>query len=446
MEKNRFLQVRASFWFIPLIYGMIALLLAYVSMALDQYASKHTELYDYIPDLFLSDMQLAQTILSSIATSLLTMTTITFSSILVVLTTYAAQFSPRALQNFTSDRSSQRVLGMFTGGFVYTIVLLLLAKGKSGDLFIVPALAIGVAFACLAAFVYFIHHSVASIKVSNLIFQIASKTMKAWKENYEEDQSLNAMRDYAGAEEITSGIDRQLKSKKAGYIQHVQVRELIQAAEKSKITIKVEKSLGSYVDEGTPLLTYWGQDELSDADSLLNQILIIPEQEPVRDVGFGIQKLSEIAIRSISPAFNDPYTTANAVEHIARILTRLGKSYTPTPYYTDEAQRLRVIFHKPSFEDLLYKSFYLIRHHGKEDTAVMHSILSALTIVAENNEKEVKDIIWKFSCYILEGLQEVDWISLDRSYLNHQFQKLAHACCRDGQFEGIKKGISDESK
>ncbi|MBS2968573.1 DUF2254 domain-containing protein [Metabacillus sp. KIGAM252] len=437
MEKNRFLQVRASFWFIPLLYGIIALFLAYGSMALDRYASKHTELYDYIPDLFLSDMQLAQTILSSIATSLLTMTTITFSSILVVLTTYAAQFSPRALQNFTSDRSSQRVLGMFTGGFVYTIVLLLLAKDKGGDLFIVPALAIVVAFACLAAFVFFIHHSVASIKVSNLIFQITSKTMKAWKENYEDDQSLNALSECGEAEEITSGKGRQLKSKKAGYIQHVQIRDMIQTAKKLKITVKVEKALGSYVDEGTPLLTYWGTEDLSDADSLLNQILIIPEQEPIRDVGFGIQKLSEIAIRSISPAFNDPYTTANAVEHIARILTRLGKSYIPKPFYTDEEKKLRVIFHKPSFEDLLYKSFYLIRHHGKEDTAVMHSIISALSIVADNNDKEVKEIIWNFSCYILEGLQETDWISLDKTYLNQQFQRLADACCREEKFMGI---------
>ncbi|MGD7008976.1 DUF2254 domain-containing protein [Metabacillus sp. 84] len=439
MEMNRFLQVRASFWFIPLLYGLIALVLAYGSMELDRYAAQHTGLYDYIPDLFLSDMQLAQTILSSIATSLLTMTTITFSSILVVLTTYAAQFSPRALQNFTSDRSSQRVLGMFTGGFVYTIILLLLVRDNGGDLFIVPSLSILVAFACLGAFVFFIHHSVTSIKVSNLILQITNKTMAAWKENYEEDQKLKASAECEESDSLKAENGISLKSRKAGYIQHAELKELIRLAKKGDLVIEITKEPGSYVDEGTPLLKVWKSGHLQDEmkDHLISKIVIIPEQEPIKDVGFGIQKLSEIAIRAISPAFNDPYTTANAIEHIARVLSRLGKNYVPRPFYMDEESSLRVIFHKPSFEDLLYKSFYLIRHYGKEDTAVMSAVINALTIVADSNGKEIKAVIWEYSCYILEGLREIERVSYDKKFLDLKFQRLAEACLQENSFSGI---------
>ncbi|MTH53175.1 DUF2254 domain-containing protein [Bacillus mangrovi] len=439
MEMNRFTQIRTSFWFIPLLYGTIALFLAYFSMELDRYASNHTALYDVIPDLFLSDVQLAQTILSSIATSLLTMTTITFSSILVVLTTYAAQFSPRALQNFTSDKSSQRVLGMFTGGFVYTIILLLLVRDQKGDLFIVPALAILVAFACIAAFVYFIHHSVTSIKVSNLIFQITSKTMKAWQEVYDTDKKLNAQQHSKEAAALHPDEALQLKSKKAGYIQHFEIEELIKSAKLAHAAVRIDNKLGSYVDKGTPLFTIWSAKELSENEEneLLKHAVIISEQEPIKDVGFGIQKLSEIAIRAISPAFNDPYTTANAVEHISRVLTRLGKSYLPSPYYLDNTQSLRLIYHRPSFEDLLYKSFYLIKHYGKEDTAVMHSILTALTAAAEQNSDGVKKVIWNYSCSILEGLRDVEWNSYDKRYLDDQFQLLAEACGSRNEFNGI---------
>ncbi|KMJ58280.1 hypothetical protein AB685_10240 [Bacillus sp. LL01] len=115
------LRLRTSFWYLPSFYGGLAFLLAIGTLLLDNYLLSSTNAKNQIPAIFLSDIGLSQTILSSIASSLLTMTTITFSTILVVLTTYLSEFSPRALQNFITDHSTQRVLGIFTAGFIYCI-------------------------------------------------------------------------------------------------------------------------------------------------------------------------------------------------------------------------------------------------------------------------------------------------------------------------------------
>lgn len=61
----------------------------------------------------------------------------------------------------------------------------------------------------------------------------------------------------------------------------------------------------------------------------------------------------------------------------------------------------------------------------------MASILKALRLIAETNRKEIKEDIWSFSQYIYEGLDTIDWLSLDKKYLNRELASLALACGKD---------------
>ena len=125
------------------------------------------------------------TIISTIASSIMTMTTITFSTIMVVFTTFLSQYSPRTLQNFINDRPTQRVLAIFVSGVVYCITLLVLLQDESGQkLYISSAFAGVVAVICLFVFVYFVHHVSNWVKVSNLIHNITIKTNKKIDNSY----------------------------------------------------------------------------------------------------------------------------------------------------------------------------------------------------------------------------------------------------------------------
>lgn len=175
LQQNR---IKANFWITPSLYGIAAFVLATISTFLDRYLTAHKQWLKLVPSVFLTDKELAHTILSSVSNSLLTMTTITFSSVLVVLTTFVGQFSPRTIQNFNTDAKTQRVLGTFIGGYVYVLVLLIQVRSNQvSNTFIVPSLAIVVAFICLGMFVFLIHHVINWIKVGNLISNIAKKTM-----------------------------------------------------------------------------------------------------------------------------------------------------------------------------------------------------------------------------------------------------------------------------
>ena len=74
------------------------------------------------------DPQVAQVILSAIATSIMTVVSIVFAILLMTLTLASTQFSPRILVSFVRDRTTQWTLGIFLGTFSYCIAALPAAR------------------------------------------------------------------------------------------------------------------------------------------------------------------------------------------------------------------------------------------------------------------------------------------------------------------------------
>ncbi|MFD0049797.1 DUF2254 domain-containing protein [Actinomycetes bacterium NPDC127524] len=426
-------KIKSNFWIAPAIYGIAAVVLALLTMKLDRYLHVHHHLYKHVPSIFLTDKELAHSILSALSTSLLTMTTITFSSVLVVQTTFLSQFSPRTLQNFNESSKSQRVLGTFVGGYIYTLVLLLqVRKNELSETFIVPSFAVLVAFICVGMFVFLIHHVMDWIKVGNLISNITKETLLAFDNNISRDKKLKTIKDDTGLKLEDRSYATVISSKR-GYLQVIDTVKLVNYAEQKDIIVKLEKDRGKYVDVDTPLFKVWGNDAAFDKNEMLSLLAITDDQESVNDVDFGIQKLVEIALRGIAPGKNDPETAINCIEQLSQILSKLGKYDISNPYHRDGNNNIRLIIEKPTFFDYLYKSFYQIRHYGKSDVSVMISVIQALTLIAETNEDDVKNMVMNFTEYIVQGLKKEDWLFLDKDRMNSALKKLYTAGGQSGQ-------------
>jgi uncharacterized membrane protein len=66
----------------------------------------------------------ARKILTTTATTMVTVAGIVFSMTIVALQLASSQFGPRLLRNFMIDRGNQIVFGTFTGAFVYCLIIL----------------------------------------------------------------------------------------------------------------------------------------------------------------------------------------------------------------------------------------------------------------------------------------------------------------------------------
>lgn len=422
-------KAQKSFWFIPLVFSLISLVLALVTFSFDWWLSQHD--YPLLPKVLFANFDLSMTIISTIASSIMTMTTITFSTIMVVLTTFLSQYSPRTLQNFINDRPTQRVLAIFVSGVVYCITLLILLKDESGqELFISAAFAAIVAIICLFVFVYFVHHVSNWVKVSNLIHNITIKT------NHKiENSPLYRKKDKL--ESTHTGIDPlsfedteacYVYSNESGYLQHIEIEGLLHRAVSNDCIVRMIKTPGEYLLEGTAVMTIWSEEDEIKPEEYLNFIILGPDKEPIEDIDLGIRKLVEIALRAISPAINDPNTAKNCIEEIGIILSKLARHKLPGSHIADEEGNIRIILEQPDFEDYLYQSFYQLRHYGKHDISVIAEMLRSLRMIAENNKKDVKKIIWTFKDYILDGIDYDSLQNLDMKFLMKHLEELASSC------------------
>ncbi|MGM0753568.1 MAG: DUF2254 domain-containing protein [Bacillota bacterium] len=421
-------KARKSFWFVPFLFSLISLALSLLTFYFDWWLSQHD--YPLFPKVLFSNFDLSMTIISTIASSIMTMTTITFSTIMVVLTTFLSQYSPRTLQNFINDRPTQRVLAIFVSGVVYCITLLVLLQDETGQkLYISSAFAGIVAIICLFVFVYFVHHVSNWVKVSNLIHNITIKTNKKIDNSYL--YRKNAVNDEPPTFNESLFDDTEplyVYSEQSGYLQQINIEGMISKAAKDKAIIRMVKTPGEYLLEGTPVMTAWTTNKDIDVEDYLGYLVLGPDKEPIEDIELGIRKLVEIALRAISPAINDPNTAKNCIEEIGIILSKLAKHKLPSSYLSDEKNNVRIILEQPTFSDYLYRSFYQLRHYGKQDISIISEILRSLRMIGENNSEETKRMVWTFKDYILEGIDYESLQNLDMQYIMRHLDELATAC------------------
>lgn len=438
--KIKFLHnIENKIYFIPSLYAAFATLISILVIYLE-YQYSHV-LVNILPSFFFTSYDLSKTILSTIAGSLFAMITVSFSTIMVVLTMYSSQFSPRTMQDFLKNRVTLKVLGVFIAGFIYSILTLLFIDDRllgSGESTIFSAM-IGViiAIVCLGYFVYFIHHAANSVQVNLLVESLKEDVIEIVDKLEARNNSNEQIRNQPPAN-LKETLDRdfyKLYPQKSGYIQIIYDLKLTQLANQYDIIIRAEKMIGDYITENTVVFKFWqlekktdkfNKEELIKIKAEIREHLVISnERSKNDDIEFGLLKLTEVALRAISPGINDPNTAIFCINQLGWVLSRIAVANLENTYYYNEKNELCFILEDISFWDLLYKTFYQLSHYGKQDVSVAGSIIDALVIIAEGSPQDIKEKVWKFSHYILGGFDKNVLEQEDKKFLNHKIYRLA---------------------
>ena len=426
MKVKFFQNLKNKLYFIPGSYGLGALILSFIIITVDNQFGN--VLVQILPNYFFTSVDLARDILSTLAGSLFGMITISFSTIMVVLTMYSSQFSPRTVQDFLRSKMTLKVLGVFIGGFIYSIITLLFMKDAPGSNAVFSAFfGVIIAIICLGYFVVFIHHAANSVQVNILIEKLRDEVIelvnRIEERNNNDDRIQNESPD--NLKEITTGEPKSIYANKSGYIQDISDLKLTSKAGKENIVVRADKMIGDYVTENSVIFSVWDYEgEIEDLD-LLKYVIIDSERSKENDIEFGLLKLTEVALKAISPGINDPNTAVFCINQLGWILSRIAVANLENTYYYDEEDNLRFILEDISFGDLLYKTFYQLRYYGNKDVSVAGALLDSLLIIAEGSPKEIKDKIWHFSSFILAGFDEKVLEDEDKLFLNKKIKRLS---------------------
>lgn len=385
--RHEWQEMRSSFWFVPALIVLDAVVLATLLITVD--TTVDLQVLERWPLLFGAGAAGARDLLTTVASSMITVAGVVFSITIVALSLTSSQYTSRVLRNFMRDRINQIVLGVFVGIFAYCLVVLRVIRGSDEGGF-VPSLAVLVglilAFVGIGYLIFFIHYISKSIQASSIIATAARETLTAVDHLFSQELGEGAEEDTDGylvrafAEQAWSAVP----ARKTGYIQRIDADDLLHLARKYQTIVRMEHGIGEFVVEGTPLISVAKWGKLDDATTNeLNGAYVIGRQRVVeQDAAFGIRQLVDIAMKALSPGINDTTTAVICMDYLTAILARLATRRITTSHWMDDQGELRVMARGPSFESLLSEAFDQIRQNAGGNVAILSRMLGALQTIA----------------------------------------------------------------
>jgi len=330
--------------------------------------------------LFLGGVDGARGVFTAIAGSLIAAAATVFSITVVVLQLASSQFSPRVLRNFTSDRHFQAALGLLLGTFVYSL-LALWSVGRQREEIepFIPTLAVAVgillALISVAALILFIQRVASLIQVSELVDRLVDEAIRQVKRVYG-DGPFDSPAELP-AIDLPASVS--VPSAGAGYIRGIDYDALLAHADERSCTIAVTRQIGDFVLPEQEIAQVRPVTEAG--DDFICSIQRAFVQGPYRlldnDVSFGLQRIADLGIKSLSPGINDPTTAINCIDRLCEVLYQIAIRDSPSTIRHGKkgGVLLRV---NPSFPDMVHLAFAQIRVYGAGDVAVSSHLATNL--------------------------------------------------------------------
>jgi len=408
--------LRASFWFIPALMLVLSFIMSFNMVTIDRYIEVRCE------GIFLISCTVspegARAILSTIAGSMITVAGVTFSITIVVLNLASSQFGPRLLRNFMQDRGIQFVLGTFVATFIYCL-LVLRAVQVGGLTTFVPSLSVTLAVV-LALFnvgvlIYFIHHVATSIHADEVVFNIGKELERnarrifASKEIGEGDAS--AMQTTGGQDlAVDHYYTHRITARRNGYLQAIDFNTLFMIAKENDYRLDLQVRPGSFVAKNSVLAIALGKEifDVGLSDSITGAFIVGDQRTPEQDIEYSINQLVEVAVRSLSPGINDPYTALACIDQLGSALCYYAKQKFPSSSAYDEQGNVRLKMRSFTFPGTLNASLDQIRQYGCTSVAVSIRLLEVLGMIAmQTRHSDQRKAILRQGDMILHASQEV---------------------------------------
>ena len=366
---------RLPLWVGPTLAGLVA-----AGAALGLSVVRPTD--GWLTRLWPGDQDAVSTLFQVVTTSVITVTTLTFSLTVVAMQLASQQFSPRLLREVTRDRVSKGVLSTLTAAFVFSIVAIRQLNGSSPVPVVSALVALLLGVAAFAAGLTFISHMTRTLRVDTLMLRVQDETRSAIATFYpRHDEPI----DDPDQLDLDQSAGRLVPAVESGYVRRVDVQRLVDAAREHDALVRIETRPGDHVVRLTPIATVWCGSERLDrglVDAVTGSVDLGYERTLDQDAGFGFRQLEDIAVKAVSPAINDPVTAATALGHMGDLLTRVTGSHLGPTLHRDRDGVGRAIVPDRDLRYYLELCCGQLRRYGGGEPTVLSSVLQMLRDVA----------------------------------------------------------------
>jgi uncharacterized membrane protein len=356
-------EIRSSYWYTPLMMLVMAVLLATLTISLDE---MHLfEQFGKIGWLIGGNPDGARSFLSTIATAMITIASVTFSMTLIAVTFAGSQIGPRLTTNFMRDKTNQVTLGFFISAFLYCLLILRsIVQHNTQDMIVshhellyMPQISLLIALFLavigLIVLVCYIHHVPNSINMFNVVSLVGTSLF-----NQVETRFPCNIGEGAESAEINIPPDyhqhlKTVLSNSFGYIRILDSNALIELAKEHDCVLQLESDIGAFITINTPLLLIYSSKPVPDEliKQCQNAYALGNKRNQEQDLDFLVNELIEIIARALSPGVNDPFTAINAFDWLHLFLNKIGECSQPSRARKDIEGQIRLL---TPFKDIAY--------------------------------------------------------------------------------------------
>ena len=326
----------------------------------------------------------ARTLLIAISSTLATVIALVLGLTVVALQLASTQFSPRLLRNFLRDPLNQVVLSVFVASFTYATAGLFTVGVSAGQrVEDYPRLAVSFAlvllFLSLLVLVFFIHHLAHSIQIDEVMTNVQRITLRVL------DRDLPSQGVSTEPPPTPPRWAVEVPAYRSGWVQTLHPELLVPIAVREDVVVVGSTMVGQYVVEGAPMLWVWRAsadgrppDPAMFGKVLRDAVRVGFERTAEQDVAFGVRQLADIAVKALSPAINDPYTSMQSLEHLGVVLASLARRRLGNQFLYDDAGVTRVVMPGRDLAYYLDLATGQIRRYGCSEPRVDRALLRVL--------------------------------------------------------------------
>ncbi|GHA59196.1 DUF2254 domain-containing protein [Pontibacter akesuensis] len=380
---------------------------------------------DKLPFMIITDEATARLILSSITTGIISLTVFSFTMVMLVLNQASANFTPRVIPGLISYKSNQRVLGLYLGTLIYTLVIMV---NIHADYYSIPLpgfsifLAMCFTILCLSFFVYFIHSISQSIQIESILESIYHVTSDRLNDEIAKDKGTGIPGVFD-----TDKTWHPLKSPQTGYIQNMDRGAVLEICSEYNVALYFEQPLGAFLVEGVPFArTDKPIDDMDGfTDKLFAHVDFFREERPSVNYLFGFKHITESAVKALSPGINDPGTAIKAIDYLTALFS-LRMRLTDEKVLYDKKGKARIRFEHETFGNLYAMCLGPIRLYGKGSSVIVIRLLYLLhsLLYKVQSRPHLKPILYREALMLLHDADKEISNPGDRLQINHQVKQL----------------------
>ncbi|MGB9177073.1 MAG: DUF2254 domain-containing protein [Methanoregula sp.] len=420
-SRNTWDRIRVNFLFIPGAMALGAVLLAWLMYWLD--GQIPNEVLNTSRFIISGNVDELRGYLFNMATTVLTTAGIVFTLLTLPLSTVASQYGSRLLRIFLGDRTTQFVLGMFVATFAYCIFSALgipPVELQPEGAQITTTVGLYLLIAAFASLILLIQHISMMLQAPNIAAAAGAELQEVVREtNLQEAMSGEYKRQPVRIpqDSLKESEAHPVRATEAGYIQYVDPEYILPLAEKKDIVIHIVARPGAFVRSGMVIGRVWPADRVDNEleDEIRNTFHLGNQRTPTQDVEYAVNQLTEMAVRAMSPAINDPFTAMTCLDYIGDGLALFARQGAISPNIYDSQGRLRLVFNPAAFDELLSAAFDMLRHASSDNARVLLHMLEIIDVISHETKspEERQDLLRHVTLIQMES-QAGDLIEEDR--------------------------------